>query len=73
MDARTYFLMLHEEAHTRGKAVRVFTVPTPEQWRALLPGHNSSKRAKAPGWGSAEWRRRGDAWSRVLLCHWPDG
>ncbi len=41
MDARTYFLMLHEEAHTRGKAVRVFTVPTPEQWRALLPGHNS--------------------------------
>ena len=41
MDARTYFLLLHEEAHTRGKATRVFTVPTPEQWRALLPGHNS--------------------------------
>jgi hypothetical protein len=33
--------MLHEEAHSRGKAARVFTVPTPEQWRALLPGHNS--------------------------------
>ena len=24
-----------------GKAQRVFTVPTPEQWRATLPGHNS--------------------------------
>ena len=27
-----------------------------------------SKRAKAPGWGSAEWRRRGDTRSRVLPC-----
>ncbi len=41
MDARTYFLMLHEEAHFTGKARRVFEVPTPEQWRAVLPGHNS--------------------------------
>jgi hypothetical protein len=41
MDAQTYFLMLHEEAHTRGKVVRVFGVPTPDQWRATLPGHNS--------------------------------
>ena len=41
MDARTYFLTLHEEAHTRGKAVRVFGVPTPQQWRVMLPGHNS--------------------------------
>jgi hypothetical protein len=30
MDARTYFLMLHEEAHCSGKARRVFEVPTPE-------------------------------------------
>lgn len=41
MDARTYFLMLHENAHTMGKAARVFSVPTPEQWRVVLPGHNS--------------------------------
>src|SRR5262245_29709828 len=41
MDARDYFLILHEEAHTRGAARSVFTVPTPEQWRAVLPGHNS--------------------------------
>src|SRR5438105_4648479 len=33
--------MLHEEAHTRGKAVRVFEVPTPDQWRVVVPGHNS--------------------------------
>jgi hypothetical protein len=41
VNAGTYFLMLHEEAHTRGKAVRVFGVPTPDQWRVVLPGHNS--------------------------------
>ena len=35
------FLMLHDEAHTRGKAVRVFGVPSPEQWRNVLPGHHS--------------------------------
>ena len=41
MDARTYFLLLHEEAHLTGKARRIFDVPTPDQWRAVLPGHNS--------------------------------
>ena len=41
MDARTYFLMLHEGAHTKGKSRRVFSVPTPEQWRTVVPGHNS--------------------------------
>jgi hypothetical protein len=41
MDARTYFLLLHEEAHTWGKARRIFSVPTPDQWRTVLPGHNS--------------------------------
>jgi hypothetical protein len=42
MDARTYFPMLHEHAHSSGgKARRILTEPTPEQWRAVLPGHNS--------------------------------
>ena len=41
MDARTYFLLLHEEAHFSGKARRVFELPTPEQWRTVVPGHNS--------------------------------
>jgi hypothetical protein len=41
VDARTYFLMLHEHAHGRGKAARILADPTPEQWRAVLPGHNS--------------------------------
>jgi hypothetical protein len=42
MDAREYYLMLHEHAHsTGGKPRRVLAEPTPEQWRAVLPGHNS--------------------------------
>jgi hypothetical protein len=41
MDARTYFLMLHEHAHARGKAARVFSEATPDKWRVVLPGHNS--------------------------------
>jgi hypothetical protein len=42
MDARTYFLMLHEYAHSLGgKARRVFAEATPEQWRVVLLGHNS--------------------------------
>jgi hypothetical protein len=41
MDAQTYFLMLHEHAHFRGKAARVLEEPTPDQWRTMLPGHNS--------------------------------
>jgi hypothetical protein len=34
--------MLHEHAHsTGGKPRRVLAEPTPEQRRAVLPGHNS--------------------------------
>ena len=47
MDARTYFLILREHCHTRGKAARVVTLPTPELWRTVLPGHNSIVTASA--------------------------
>jgi DinB superfamily len=34
--------MLHEYAHSHGgKARRILAEPTPEQWRVVLPGHNS--------------------------------
>jgi hypothetical protein len=44
MDARAYYLSLHEHAHGSGRtgiAKRVLGEPTPAQWRAILPGHNS--------------------------------
>ncbi len=57
MDALTYFLMLHEQSHaTGGKAKRVLADPTPEQWRPVLPGHNS-----------LAWCQ----WSRQTLHWWP--
>jgi len=60
MDARTYFLMLHEHAHTRGKVSRVLTGATQEQWRAVLPGHNSV------AW--IVWHvARGEDWSITVL------
>lgn len=46
MDARDYFLMLLEEAHWTGKARRVFGVPTPAEWRAVLPGRCRSWRGR---------------------------
>lgn len=48
MDARAYFLMLHEEAHWAGKARRVFALPTPDQWRAVLADRTSRKRSPQP-------------------------
>jgi hypothetical protein len=81
MDARTYFLMLHEEAHFSGKARRVFEVPTPEQWRAMLPGHNSIAWcvwhiAYGEDWGIAALRgdetlMRRDGWEARLGVAWP--
>jgi hypothetical protein len=81
MDARTYFLMLHEEAHCSGKARRVFEVPTPEQWRAVLPGHNSIAWcvwhiAYGEDWGIATLRgdetlMRRDGWETRLGFAWP--
>ena len=60
MDARTYFLMLHEHAHTSGKVSRVLTGATQEQWRAVLPGHNSV------AW--IVWHvARGEDWSITVL------
>jgi hypothetical protein len=81
MDARTYFLMLHEEAHWTGKARRVFEIPTPDQWRAVLPGHNSIAWcvwhiAYGEDWGIATLRRnetlmRRDGWEARLGFAWP--
>lgn len=81
MDARTYFLMLHEEAHLTSKARRVFEVPTPEQWRAVLPGHNSIAWcvwhiAYGEDWGIAALRgdetlMQRDGWEARLGVTWP--
>jgi hypothetical protein len=81
MDARTYFLMLHEEAHLTSKARRIFELPTPDQWRALLPGHNSIAWcvwhiATGEDWGIATLRGdeqllRRDGWETRLNWSWP--
>ena len=81
MDAQTYFLLLHEEAHWTGKARRVFAVPTPDQWRAVLPGHNSVAWcvwhiAYGEDWGIAALRgdetlMRRDGWEERLGFSWP--
>jgi hypothetical protein len=81
MDARTYFLMLHEEAHWTGKARRVFEIPTQDQWRLVLPGHNSIAWcvwhiAYGEDWGIATLRgdetlMRRDGWERKLGFAWP--
>ena len=81
MDALSYFLMLHEEAHYTGKARRVFEVPSPEQWRAVLPGHNSIvwcvwHIAYGEDWGIAALRgdetlMRHDGWETRLGVTWP--
>jgi hypothetical protein len=82
MDARGYFLMLHEEAHWDGKARRVFGVPTPEEWRATLPGHNSVAwcvwhTAYGEDWAIATLRgdevlMRRDGWEDRLGFAWPN-
>ena len=81
MDVRTYFLLLHEEAHWTGKARRVFDVPTPEQCRAVLPGHNSIAWciwhiAIGEDWAIATLRGkeqlvRRDGWEARLGVTWP--
>ena len=81
MDARTYFLLLHEEAHWTGKARRVFELPTPEQWRTVLPGHNSIAWcvwhiAAGEDWGIAALRggeqvTTRDGWAARLGWSWP--
>jgi hypothetical protein len=81
MDARTYFLLLHEEAHWNGKARRVFGVPTPDEWRTTLPGHNSVAWcvwhiAYGEDWGIATLRgdeplMRRDGWDGRLGFAWP--
>jgi hypothetical protein len=81
MDARAYFLLLHEEAHWTGKARRVFAVPTPDQWRAVLPGHNSIAWcvwhiAYGEDWGIAALRgdqtlMQRDGWEGRLGFAWP--
>jgi hypothetical protein len=81
MDARTYFLLLHEEAHWAGKARRIFGLPTPEQWRATLPGHNSIAWcvwhiAAGEDWAVATLRGdeqlvKGDGWEARLNWSWP--
>jgi hypothetical protein len=81
MDARTYFLMLLEEAHWTGKARRVFGVPTPEEWRMTLPGHNSIAWcvwhiAYGEDWAVAALRgdetlMRRDDWEARLGFAWP--
>jgi hypothetical protein len=81
MDARTYFLMLHEEAHWTGKARRVFEIPTPDQWRAVLPGHNAIAWcvwhiASGEDWAIATLRgdqtlMQRDGWEGRLGFAWP--
>jgi hypothetical protein len=81
LDARTYFLLLHEEAHFTGKARRIFELPTPEQWRATLPGHNSIAWcvwhiAAGEDWAIATLRGdeqvlRRDGWETRLNWSWP--
>jgi hypothetical protein len=41
MDARDYFLKLYEHTHYQGKAKRVLDEATAEQYRTVLPQHNS--------------------------------
>jgi hypothetical protein len=81
MDARTYFLMLLEEAHWTGKARRVFGIPTPDEWRLPLPGHNSIAWcvwhiAYGEDWAIATLRgdetlMRRDGWEDRLGFSWP--
>ena len=81
MDARTYFLMLHEDAHWTGKARRVFEIPTPDQWRMTLPGHNSIAWcvwhiAYGEDWAIATLRgdqtlMQRDGWTERLGFAWP--
>jgi DinB superfamily len=81
MDARTYFLLLHEEAHFTGKARRIFELPTPDQWRAVLPGHNAIAWcvwhiASGEDWGIAALRgdeplMTRDGWEARLGVTWP--
>ena len=81
MDARDYFLMLLEEAHWTGKARRVFGVPTPDEWRVVLPGHNSVAwcvwhTASGEDWAIAALRgdeplMRRDGWEERLGFSWP--
>jgi hypothetical protein len=81
MDARTYFLLLHEEAHWAGKARRIFELPTPEQWRATLPDHNSIAWcvwhiAAGEDWAVATLRGdeqlvKRDGWEARLNWSWP--
>ena len=82
MDARAYFLLLHEEAHTWGMTRRLFSVPTPEQWRAVLPGHNSIAWciwhiARGEDWGVATLRGEPqlltrEGWEARLGFAWPN-
>ena len=81
MDAGDYFLMVHKEAHLWAKARRVMTVPTVEQWRAMLPGHNSIAWcvwhcAQTEDWGVSALRGdemlvRRDGWEDRLGFAWP--
>ena len=81
MDARAYFLLLLEEAHWTGKARRVFGVPTPAEWRVVLPGHNSVAWcvwhiAYGEDWAIAALRgddtlMRRDGWEERLSFSWP--
>jgi hypothetical protein len=41
MDARDFYLSLHHHNHFLGKAQRILEVPTEEQYRTVLPEHNS--------------------------------
>jgi hypothetical protein len=41
VDLCDYFLELHDHTHYQGKARRLLDEPTPEQYRAVLPHHNS--------------------------------
>jgi hypothetical protein len=81
MDARTYFLLLHDEAHWTGKARRIAELPTPAQWRTILPGHNSIAWcvwhiAAGEDWGIAALRggeqvMTRDGWATRLGWSWP--
>jgi len=82
MDAGTYFLSLNNEAHTWGMARRIFSVPTPEQWRTVLPGHNSIAWciwhiAHGEDWAVATLRGTDklltrDGWEARLGVAWPN-
>jgi hypothetical protein len=82
MDARDYFLLLHEEAHYTGKARRIFSLPTPAQWRTVLPGHNAIAWciwhiARGEDWGVATLRggeelHTRERWAARLGVDWPN-